>query len=62
MTDLFENAKSAYRFEEIEFMLVADRLSELAKREEACQVLESYARDFSETPAVRQKLAVYCER
>ena len=61
MTELLENAKSAYRFEEIEFLLVADRLAELAKHDEACQVLKSYVREFAKTPQVRQKLAEYCE-
>jgi CubicO group peptidase (beta-lactamase class C family) len=61
MTDLFENARSAYRFEEIEFLLVADRLAELDKSDEACQVLKSYVRYFSETPEIRQQLAEYCE-
>ena len=61
MSDLLKDADGAYRFEEIEFLLVADRLAELEKRDEACQVLKSYVRDFSETPAIRQKLADYCE-
>ena len=61
MTDLLENAKSAYRFEEIEFLLVADRLAELAERDGACQILKSYVRDFSQTPGIRQKLVDYCE-
>jgi hypothetical protein len=61
MTDLFEDADSTYRFEVGEFLLVADRLAELEKSDEACQVLKSYVRDFSETPEIRQKLAEYCE-
>jgi hypothetical protein len=61
MTDLFEKARSVYRFEEIEFLVVANRLVELDKYDEACQVLESYLRYFSETPEIQQKLAEYCE-
>jgi CubicO group peptidase (beta-lactamase class C family) len=62
MTDLFEDADSTYRFEEIEFLLVADRLAELEKRDEACQVLESYVGDsYFKTAEIRQKLAEYCE-
>jgi hypothetical protein len=61
MTDLFEDADSMYRFEVGEFLLIAHRLAELEKYDEACQVLESYVRYFSETPEIRQKLAEYCE-
>ena len=61
MANIFENARSAYRFEEIEFLLVADRLAELTKYDEACQVLESYVHYYSDTPEIRQKLTEYCE-
>jgi hypothetical protein len=61
MTDLSENANGTYRFEVEEFLLVANRLAELEKYDEACQVLKSYVRDFSETPEIRQQLAEYCE-
>ena len=61
MTELSENARNTHRFEEIEFLLVADRLAELEKRHEACQLLKAYVRHFSETPEIRQKLAGYCK-
>jgi hypothetical protein len=61
MTELMEDVDDAYRFEVWEFLLVADRLAELVKHDEACQVLNSYVRHFSETPEIRQKLAEYCE-
>jgi hypothetical protein len=61
MTELLEDVNNAYRFEVGEFLLVANRLAELAKHDEACQVLKSYVREFSETPETRQKLAEYCE-
>jgi hypothetical protein len=61
MTDLFEDAANAYRFEVDEFLLVADRLTELEKHDEACQVLRSYVRDFTATPEIRHKLTEYCE-
>ena len=61
MTELFENARNTHRFEKIEFLLVADRLAELEKRDEACQLLKAYVRHFSETPEIRQKLAGYCK-
>jgi CubicO group peptidase (beta-lactamase class C family) len=60
MSDLFEDADSTYRFEVEEFLLVANRLMELEKYDEACHVLKSYVRDFSETPEIQQKLAEYC--
>jgi CubicO group peptidase (beta-lactamase class C family) len=61
MTELIEDTDSTYRFEVDEFLLIANRLVELEKYDEACQVLKSYARDFSETPEIRQQLAEYCE-
>jgi CubicO group peptidase (beta-lactamase class C family) len=60
MGDLLGNA-SKYRFEVEEFLLVANRLAELEKYDEACQVLTSYVRSFSETSEIRQKLTEYCE-
>jgi CubicO group peptidase (beta-lactamase class C family) len=61
MTELIEDTDSTYRFEVEEFLLIANRFVELDKCDEACQVLKSYVRHFSETPEIRQKLAEYCE-
>jgi hypothetical protein len=61
MNDLLEDSDSTYRFEVEEFLLIANRLAELDKNDEACQILESYVGYFSETPEIRQQLTKYCE-
>jgi hypothetical protein len=61
MNDLLEDSDSTYRFEVEEFLLIANRLAELDKNDEACQILESYVGYFSETPEIRQQLTEYCE-
>jgi CubicO group peptidase (beta-lactamase class C family) len=61
MTELDEDGRGSYRFQAEEFLLVADCLAELEKHDEACQVLKSFAREFSETAEIRQKLTGYCE-
>jgi hypothetical protein len=61
MTELLEDKEIAYRFEGAEFLRIADRLAELDKVDEACQVLTAFASHFAETPEIRQKLDAYCE-
>jgi len=61
MTELLEDADNEYRFEAGEFLLIADRLDELDKDEDACRVIKLYVDNFPETPEIRQQLAEYCE-
>jgi hypothetical protein len=61
MTELHEHGHGSYRFQVEEFLLVADRLAEHEKHDEACQVLNSYVRYSPAISEIRQKLAEYCE-